>query len=147
MGYVPYTGTKDYFDEPQSGHDLILLFNYASGSLELTCIDEAELGRLGLVAPSSKLGTTYGKTLDLIKVFASATPFFTSDTTLLFGNLNSTFLSQMQGGVFTNVKSFAAAAGVTLGQDIYAGKILRVDYFPESSGRAASAVITLLLYI
>jgi hypothetical protein len=146
MGYVPYTGTKDYFEEPQSGNDLILLFDFSSGSLEVTCIEETDLGRLGLLSPSSKLGTTYGKTLDLVKVYASASPF-TADTTLLFTNLNSTFIEAMQSGVFSNTKKFAATAGVTLTANAYAGKILRVDYIPESTGRAGGAVITLLLYI
>lgn len=147
MGYVPYTATKDYFEEPLTGGDLVLLFDLTSGEMQVTCIQETDILQLGLMPPSSRIGVTYGKTLDLIKVFASAAPFFTSDTSLLFGNLNSTFFSQMQAGIFSNLKSLAATAGVTLGQEIYAGKILRVDYFPESSGRAASAVITLLLYI
>jgi hypothetical protein len=147
MSYIPYTASKDYFEEPGTGGDLVLLFDMSSGELQVTCIQETDILQLGLIPPSSKIGVTYGKTLDLIKVFASATPFFTSDTTLLFNDLNSTFLSQLQGGAFSNLKSLATLAGVTLTQDIYAGKILRVDYFPESSGRSASAVITLLLYI
>lgn len=146
MGYVPYTATKDYFDEPLTSGDLVLLFDYNSGSLEVTCIQETDILPLGLMTPSSKLGVTYGKTLDLIKVYASASPF-TADTTLLFTNLNSTFISAMQEGVFSNTKKFAATAGVTLTANAYAGKILRVDYIPESTGRAGGAVITLLLYI
>ena len=146
MSYVPYTGTKDYFEEPQSGNDLILLFDFSSGSLEVTCIEETDLGRLGLLSPSSKLGTTYGKSLDLVKVYASANSF-TADTTLLFTNLNSTFISALQSGVFNNVKNFAAAANVNLTSSAYAGKILRVDYLPESTGKFGGAIITLLLYI
>ncbi len=146
MGYIPYTASKDYFEEPNTGGDLVLLFDFSSGALEVTCIQETDIVPLGLMPPSSKLGVTYGKTLDLVKVYASASPF-TADTTLLFTNLNSTFIEAMQSGVFSNTKKFAATAGVTLTANAYAGKILRVDYIPESTGRAGGAVITLLLYI
>lgn len=144
--YVPYTGGKDYFEEPNGNNDLVLYFNYSTGSLQITCILETDIPKLGLAPPSSRIGTTYGRTLDLVKVYASASPF-TADTTLLFTNLNSTFIEAMQSGVFSNTKKFAATAGVTLTANAYAGKILRVDYIPESTGRAGGAVITLLLYI
>jgi len=143
--YVPYTGVKDYFEEPNSNNDLVLYFDYSSGGLEITCILETDIPKLGLIPPSSRIGTTYGRTLDLVKVYAGASSF-TADTTLLFTNLNSTFVEAMQSGVFNNAKKFAATAGVTLNGN-YAGKILRVDYIPETTGKLGGAVITLLLYI
>lgn len=146
MGYVPYTATKDYFDEPLTNGDLVLLFDYSSGSLEITCIQETDLLTLNLIPPSSKIGVQYGKTLDIVKVYAGAGPF-TADTTLLFTNLNSTFVDQMQSGVINNVKKFAATAGVTLEANAYAGKILRVDYLQESTGKLGAAIVTLLLYV
>jgi hypothetical protein len=146
MSYIPYTAGKDYFEEPNTGGDLVLLFNFSSGALEVTCIQETDIVPLGLMPPSSRLGVTYGKTLDLVKVYASANSF-TADTTLLFTNLNSTFISALQSGVFNNVKNFAPAANVTLTSSAYAGKILRVDYLPESTGKFGGAIITLLLYI
>ena len=88
MSYIPYTASKDYFEEPNTGGDLVLLFDTSSGALEVTCIQETDIVPLGLMPPSSKLGVTYGKSLDLVKVYASANSF-TADTTLLFTNLMS----------------------------------------------------------
>lgn len=143
--YVPYTGNKDYFEEPQSGNDLVLLFDTSTGSLQVTCILESDIAKQGLVPPSSRLGVTYGKSLDLIKVYATPSRL-TPDTVTFFTSGSSGFLTAISDSVLSSAKKLAATAGVTLGTKT-AGKILRADFIPDNSAGVTGAVITFLFYI
>lgn len=147
MSYVPYTGIKDYFEEPNSQNDLVLLLDSSSGALEISCIEETSLRTLGFVPPSSRIGVTYGKFMDLVKIYVSASAS-TGDTISLFSDQNSPFFNVMQNQIFTRIKTLTAAAGLSsAATGIVAGKVLRIDYLPESTGKFGGAIITLLLYI
>lgn len=146
MNYIPYTGSKDYFEQPLTNGDLVLLFDYSSGAAEVTCIQETDIGRLNLVPPSSRIGVTYGTTLDLVKIYASGSSF-TGDTTLLFTNPNSTFVSQITDGVSNSIKVRIGQAQLAITVDSFAGKVLGVEYIPDGTGKFGCAIVTLLLYI
>jgi hypothetical protein len=147
MGYIPYTATKDYFEEPNTGGDLVLLLDSRSGGLEVSCIEEAELLTRNLIPPSSRIGVTYGKFMDLVKLYVSASSS-TGDTISLFSDQNSPFFNVIQNQVLNRIKNLTAAAGLSgAATGIYAGKVLRIDYLPESTGKFGGAIITLMLYI
>lgn len=149
MGYVPYTGTKDYFEEPNTGNDLVLRFTNNGTSFGITAIEESDLGRLGLVPPSSKIGAPYGKVLDIVKLHIPAGRA-SGDTIQLFTNPNSGFADAFYTGIYPFIGKAFANAGQSSKFPAagFAGKVLRVDYIPLSDGSAAaSAIITLLLYV
>jgi hypothetical protein len=146
MGYIPYTATKDYFEEPNTGGDLILVFDSTSGSLEISCIEETTLPTLGMAPPSSKIGVTYGKFLDVVKIYVSASSA-TGDTISLFSDRNSPFFNIMEAQVLNRFKNLIAAAQSASSSNFIAGKILRVDYLPESTGKFAGAIVTVLFYM
>lgn len=147
MGYVPYTATKDYFEEPNTGGDLVLYIDSSSGEVEITCIEETALPTLGLVPPSSRIGVTYGKFLDVVKIYVSASAY-TGDTISLFSDKNSPLYNTLTSSIFPRLKIIVAATGLGgINTDQIAGKVLRVDYLPESTGKFAGAIITLLLYM
>jgi hypothetical protein len=146
-GYVPYTATKDYFEEPNTGGDLVLLLDTSNGALEVSCIEETQLLTLRLIPPSSRIGVQYGKFMDLVKIYVSASQS-TGDTISLFSDENSPFFNVMQNQIFTRIKNLTAAAGLpSAATGIVAGKVLRIDYLPESTGKFGGAVITLMFYI
>ena len=147
MGYVPYTATKDYFEEPNSGNDLVLLIDSSSGALEISCIEETSLRTLGFVPPSSRIGVTYGKFMDLVKIYVTASQS-TADTISLFSDQNSPFFNLVQNQILNRVKVLAARGGKSDAfTGIVAGKVLRIDYLTESTGKFGGAIITLMLYI
>jgi hypothetical protein len=146
MGYVPYTASKDYFEEPNTGGDLILVFDSTSGSLAISCIEETALATLGMAPPSSKIGVTYGKFLDVVKIYVNASQY-TGDTSSLFSDRNSPFFNMMETQVLNRFKSLIGAAQAGGSSDFIAGKILRVDYLPESTGKFAGAIVTVLFYM
>ena len=153
MGYVPYTATKDYFEEPNTGGDLILVFDSTSGNLSISCIEETALPTLGLSPPSSRMGVKYGKFLDVVKIYANASQY-TGDTSTLFSDKNSPFFNMIRDQVivrFENLLSVAKSEGITVvgsgNAEFIAGKILRVDYLPESSGKFVGAIVTVLFYM
>jgi hypothetical protein len=146
MGYVPYTATKDYFEEPNTGGDLVLLIDGSAG-LEISCIEEAELLTLELIPPSSRIGVKYGKFMDLVKLYVGASPS-TGDTISLFSDQNSPFFNAMQNQIFNRIKNLTAAGGKSDAfTGIVAGKVLRIDYLNDSTGKLGGAVVTLMLYI
>jgi hypothetical protein len=148
MSYVPYTGTKDYFEEPNSGNDLVLQFNNDAGTISVSAMEETDLVKLKLVPPSSRIGTKYGKTLDIVKVFVPAGRS-TGDTVQLFTNPNSGFATIFTVGIYPFMgKAFSTAGLSSLLPATFAGKILRVDYIPMSDGSGtAAAIVTFLLYV
>jgi hypothetical protein len=148
MSYVPYTGTKDYFEEPNSGNDLVLQFDIVDGAISVSAMEETDIVKLGLVPPSSRIGTKYGKTLDVVKVFVPAGRS-TGDTIQLFTNPNSGFASIFTAGIYPFMgKAFSTAGLTSLLPTVFAGKVLRVDYIPMSDGSGtAAAIVTFLLYV
>ena len=147
MGYVPYTATKDYFEEPNTGGDLVLLLDSRSGGLEVSCIEETELLTRNLIPPSSRIGVEYGKFMDLVKLYVGASPS-TGDTISLFSDQNSPFFNAMQNQIFNRIKNLTAAGGKSDAfTGIVAGKVLRIDYLNDSTGKLGGAVVTLMLYI
>ena len=142
MGYVPYTGSKDYFEEPLTGGDLVLRFTIPSSTV--TCISETDIGRLGLVAPSSRIGVAYGKPLDIIKIFVRVNSLNGDTASLLTGG--NGVISIMSGNFATTMQKQYGVLGIAL-PAVYAGKVLRVDYIPDSTASAPSAVVTMALYV
>ena len=145
MGYIPYTGTKDYFEEPNTGGDLVLYIDASDGNLQISCIEETELLTLGLIPPSSKIGVQYGKFMDLVKLYVGASPA-TADTISLFSDQNSPFFNLVQNQLLNRVKTLASGvSGAFTG--VIAGKVLRIDYLNDSTGKLGGAVVTLLIYM
>lgn len=146
MGYIPYTASKDYFEEPNTGGDLVLEFTVDSGAILVTAMAETDLVILGLVPPSSRIGVAYGKVFDIVKISVSPGRY-TGNTIQLFTNPNSGFSSILADAVYLSMqKAFSSASLSGLLPSVFAGKVLRVDYIPMSDGTSA-AIITLLLYV
>lgn len=153
MGYVPYTGGKDYFEEPNSGNDLILQFSEDdNGDYVVTAIEETDIPTLGLAPPSSVFGVAEGKVYDLIKVHVPGSSF-TLDTTQLFTSVNSKFPSLIYDTVRSSlIKAWARSIAEKGGSgsvpiSILVGKILRVDIIPTADGKISSTIVTLLMYV
>lgn len=150
MSYIPYTGSKDYFEEPLTGGDLIIMWTTIAGVTSVTAIAETDLPVYGLVPPSSRMGVTYGKPLDLIKIYIPTTGIFSTNT-LTTGTASplTTFVTDTLLGTIVKARSLSVAIGIAvppLSENV-AGKVLRIDYLPTSDGGKAMAVITLLMYV
>lgn len=142
-----YSLLRDYFEEPDSNNDVVLKFDFTT-SIQVTCILETEIATLGLVPPSTRIGITYGKVFDLVKVYVPAGRG-SGDTPSLFTGSSSQLPTIMKDSIRGSFGKAGATAipGFTPGA-VMAGKVVRVDYVPLSDGSAlAGAVVTFLLYV
>lgn len=150
MSYVPNTWNKDYFEEPQRGNDLIVMWTTTGGITTVTAISEDDILQNNLIPPSSRMGVADGKALDLIKIYIPTTSIFSTDS--LFVSAASpltTYIGDVLGNNILKARANALAKGIPVPtlSDSKAGKILRIDYLPTSDGGKAMAVITLLMYV
>ena len=144
---TPVSTNKDFYEEYNSGSDLILKYTGASGLL--TYIDEAELAASGAVIPTDKWGVANGAPYDIYKVYLPASRY-TTNTSSIFADLEtSPIRTLLRDSILGNFFGKINWAALNLTAPTYwYGKVLRVDFVPLSVGSGfAGVVITFATYV